>query len=121
MARLRTTVRQYNSVLTWRQEGIPDIQDGEGNIIPGTPGDEVSVMCRYENFLQTNSREFTGRDGRTVLARGKILVKFGESIPPRFFVGVVTTNGVEIYRGEVINPYEGQMNSTVYTIEDVRY
>lgn len=120
MARLRTTVKQYNSVLTWKQEGTPDSQDGQGNIIPGTPGADVNAACRYENFQAGNRKEFTGRDGRTVLANGKVLVKFGEPVPPRFFVGVVTTGSVEIYRGEILNPYTGQMNATVYTIEDVR-
>jgi hypothetical protein len=121
MARLRTTVKQYNSLLTWETEGTPPTQDGSGNIIPGVPGETVTARCRFENYLSGNRREYTGRDGKTVLATGKILIKFGEPVPPRFFVGTVTkAEGGEIYKGEVINPYEGQMNSTVYPIEDVR-
>jgi hypothetical protein len=120
MARLRTTVKQYNSLLTWETEGAPPTQDGDGNIIPSIPGEPVTVQCRFENFQAGNRREYTGRDGKTVLATGKILIKFGEPVPPRFFIGTVTTGAVEIYKGEVLNPYEGQMNSTVYTIEDVR-
>lgn len=120
MARLRTTVKQYNSLLTWETEGTPPTQDADGNIIPGGPGETVTAKCRYENFLPGNRREYTGRDGKTVLATGKILIKFGEPVPPRFFIGTVTTGAVEIYKGEMLNPYEGQMNSTAYTIEDVR-
>lgn len=116
---MRTTVKQYNSVLTWLSEGTPDTQDGDGNIIPGTPGAEITAKCRYENY-QGNRKEFTGRDGKTVLATGRVYIKFGEPMPPRFFVGVITTKGNEIYNGEVINTFEGQMNKTIYTIEDVR-
>jgi|SRR5690606_7706288 len=113
-------VKQYNSILSWQTEGTPDTQDSDGNIIPGTPGKTVTAKCRYENFQNANRREFLGRDGKTVFATGKVYIKFGEPTPPRFAVGVITTDGNEIYRGEIVNTFEGQMNKTIYTVEDVR-
>lgn len=120
MARLRSTVKQYNSVITWETEGTPSHQDDDGNIIPGVPGEVVSAECRYENFKESNRREFLGRGGKTVFATGKVFIKFGEPMPPRFVVAEIATNGEVIYKGEVVNTFEGQMNKTIYTVEDVR-
>ena len=117
---MRTSVKQYNSILTWQTEGTPDSQDSDGNIIPGIPGEAVTARCRYENYQSANRREFIGRDGKTVFATGKVYIKFGDPKPPRFVVGTITTNGEEIYKGEVMNTFEGQMNKTIYTVEDVR-
>lgn len=117
---MRTRVTQYNSSLSWLSEGTPDTQDGDGNIIPGVPGDEETALCRYENYQAGNRKEVIGRDGKTVLALGRIFIKFGEPVPPRFFIGTITNNGEIIYKGEIVNTFEGQMNKTVYAIEDVR-
>lgn len=110
----------YNSVLTWSAPGTPDTKDEDGNIIPGTPGEEISAVCRYENFRLGNRLEFIGRNGKTVLAVGRVYVKFGQPVPPRFFVGTIRTGETEIYKGEFMNVFDGQMNSTIYTVEDVR-
>lgn len=117
---MRTTVKQYPSLLKWTTEGTPDSRDEDGNIIPGIPGVEISARCRYENFKSGNRKEFTGTNGKTVLATGAVLIKFGDPIPSRFIVGEITTEGQEIYKGEIMNTFEGQMNKTIYTIEDVR-
>lgn len=110
----------YNSVLTWRKEGTPPTQDSQGNILPGEPGEEVRASCRYENYRLGNRKEILGKDGESILALGRVYIKFGEPTPPRFFEGEIYTKDQLIYKGEILNTFEGQMNSTVYTIEDVR-
>ncbi len=117
---MRTSVKQYPSILSWKSEGTPPSQDGDGNVVPGIPETEFNSKCRYENFDSGNRKEFTGVNGKTVLATGRVFIKFGEALPERFVVGVITTEGREIYKGEIINTFEGQMNKTIYTIEDVR-
>lgn len=107
-------------MLKWKTEGTSDSQDQDGNIIPGVPGVELTATCRYENFQGSNRKEYLGRDGKTVLATGSVFIKFGQPIPERFTVGTITTDGNEIYSGEIMNTFEGQMNKTIYTIEYVR-
>lgn len=116
---MRTTVKQYNSLISWQTEATEPTQDEDGNIIPGTPGETITSRCRYENYQGTR-KEFIGRDGKTVFATGRVYIKFGDIKPPRFVVATITTDGVEIYKGEVMNTFEGQMNKTIYTVEDVR-
>lgn len=118
--RLNTLVKQYNSLISWETEGTPPTQDEDGNVIPGEPGETVTSRCRYENYQGSNRREFIGRDGKTVFATGRVYIKFGDTKPPRFVVGTITTDEQEIYKGEVVNTFEGQMNKTIYTVEDVR-
>jgi len=117
---MRTSVKQYPSILSWETEGTPPSQDEDGNVIPGIHGEDFSSRCRYENFDSGNRKEFTGVNGKTVLATGRVFIKFGDPIPSRFIVGSITTEENEIYKGEIMNTFEGQMNKTIYTIEDVR-
>ncbi|MDR2274355.1 MAG: hypothetical protein LBF27_25835 [Sphingobacterium sp.] len=116
---MRTTVKQYPSILTWKTQGTPDSQDEDGNIIPGEPGEEFKAKCRYENFQGSNRKEMIGRDGKTVLATGSVYIKFGEPKPSRFTIGKIETEGEEIYSGEIMNTFEGQLNKTIYTVEYV--
>lgn len=108
-------ILQYRDVLKWRGEGTPaTIDPVTGDPVPGTPGSEITAMCRYENFRGRSSREWLNRDGETVLQRGTIYVKKGEQCPEKF--ETVTVESPEfglVFKGEVLNTYQGQLNYTL--------
>lgn len=113
-------VSQYPDTMVWNGAAGPDGRDGDGNPIPGTPATETNTTVRYENFSSGNRKEFTNRDGETVLATGVIYCKKGSETPERFSVVTVTRNAVTVFEGEVLNVYQGQLNSTLHVLENVR-
>lgn len=113
-------VRQYLDTMVWNGASGPDGRDSDGNPIPGTPVEVVNTAVRYENFQSGNRKEFTNRDGETVLATGIVYAKLGSDVPERFSVITVTRNAVKVFEGEVLNVYKGQLNSTLHVLGNVR-
>lgn len=102
--------------MTWTGPGTPPTIDPvTGFPVPGTPGELMTAKCRYENFGMTNRREWTGEDGKSILQRGTVYVKFGDPVPDKFEHIVVTddANGYKEFEGPVLNVYTGQLNSTI--------
>lgn len=112
-------VRQYLDLMVWNGATGPDGTDGDGNPIPGTPVIIENPLCRYENFQSGNRKEFLNRDGESVLATGVIYVKLGTEVPERFSVVTVTRDTDQVFHGEVLNVYKGQLNSTLHVLENV--
>lgn len=113
-------VRQYLDLMEWNGSTGEDGVDSDGNPIPGTPVPVSNAFCRYENFNAGNRKEFTNRDGEAVLATGVIYVRFGTQVPERFSWVSVTRNAVQVFEGEILNVYRGQLNSTLHVLENVR-
>lgn len=109
-------VKQYPHTMKWTPAGTPPTTDpSTGFPVPGNPASEKSAKCRYENFRQSNHKEFTGADGKTIMQKGTIFVQFGQEVPELFDRVTVTDDatGEKEYEGHVLNVYTGQMNSTV--------
>ena len=110
-------VKQYPHTMSWTGPGTPATVDPvTGFPVPGTPGETVTVQCRYENFGLTNRREWTGEDGKTIWQRGTVYVKFGEPVPAKFEHVTVADPEQDNYlefEGPVLNVYTGQLNTTI--------
>lgn len=108
-------VKQYRDTLSWTAPGTPPGTDPEtGDPIPGTPGEARTAQCRYENFRSNNHREWVDSDGKVVKQRGTIYVKDGEACPDQFEVVTVTSPEFqEVFHGETLNVYKGQLNYTI--------
>lgn len=108
-------VKHYPHTTTWEVEGTPAGKDPvTGFPVPGQPGEEISAISRYENFQKGGSKEWTNKNGKTVLQKGVIYLKKGEPVPKKFdTVKVTSPEFGEMYEGEVLNVYTGQLNTTI--------
>lgn len=95
--------------------GTPSTEDPvTGFPVPGQPGEEVTIMCRYENFKTGAVKEWTNKKNETVLQRGTIYVKWGQQMPTKFeTVTVESPQYGEMFKGEILNVYNGQLNTTI--------
>lgn len=101
--------------MSWFREGTKITKSPEtGFPIAGVRGPEVTAKSRYENFRGGSTKEFTNKTNKTVIQRGFIYVKKGEPTPKKFeTVKVVAENGEVMFEGEVLNVYNGQLNTTI--------
>lgn len=107
-------VKQYRDVVSWQLAGSPPSKDENGFPIEGVPGDVVLSNGRYENFTANNRKEYTNRDGETVYQKGTIYLKKGSAIPERFeTLTVISPEFEEVFKGEALNVYKGQLNTTI--------
>lgn len=88
--------------MTWIPLGESTTDPDTGYEIPGTPGDEKSVPCR---FRLEALKEFKGQDGKVTSQVGQIRVDVGSELPevgqivtiPGYFQGVIQ----DIYKGQL--------------------
>lgn len=108
-------VKHYPHTLSWDTEGTPATKDPvTGFPIPGIPGEALTAISRYENFQKGAVREWTNKNGETVLQKGVIYVKKGESVPKKFDnVKVGSPDFGTMFEGEILNVYTGQLNTTI--------
>lgn len=108
-------VKQYRDIVSWTTEGSPATKDPiTGFPIPGSKGEELESKGRYENFKSGNRKEYENKNGDTVYQKGTIYLKKGELIPLRFETVTVTSPEFgEVFKGEILNVYKGQLNTTI--------
>lgn len=108
-------VKQYRDVISWQLAGTPATKDPvTGFPIPSVPGETVTAKGRYENFSGTGRKEYVNRDGQVILQKGTIFIKKGQTAPNKFETVTVTSPEFEeVFKGEALNVYEGQLNTTI--------
>lgn len=107
-------IKQYRDVVSWQLAGTPATKDENGFPVPSIPGETVTAMGRYENFTGTGRKEYTNRDGQVILQKGTIFIKKGQPAPNKFESLIVTSPEFEeVFEGEALNVYEGQLNTTI--------
>ncbi|RZJ86762.1 MAG: hypothetical protein EOO20_17600 [Chryseobacterium sp.] len=91
-------------VLKFTLPGTPPTVDENGYDVPGIPGEEVEIPCRYHPSGK-DRKQFTLDDGSVIVQQGRIrldvgslLPKVGQSIDvPGYFTGVVR----DTYKGQL--------------------
>lgn len=108
-------VKHYPHTLSWTRQGTPSTEDPEtGFPVPGTPSEPVLSASRYENFRGGSTKEWTNKANKTVLQRGTIYVRKGEQVPNKFeTVRVEDPEKGLMFEGEILNVYQGQLNTTI--------
>lgn len=108
-------VKHYPHTITWQTEGSPATKDPDtGFVVPGTPGTTWTAVCRYENFQKGGTKEFRNKNGETVFQKGAIYIKKGEAVPKKEdTVKVESPDFGTMFEGEILNSYQGQLNSTL--------
>lgn len=108
-------VKQYPHRLVWQTEGTPSQKNpATGFPVPGGLPTNREAKARYENFNKGAVKEFTNKNGKTVLQKGTIYVKFKEPYPLKFeTVKVISPDYGVVFEGEILEVYKGQMNTTI--------
>lgn len=75
---------------------------------------EGELIGRLENFSKGDAKEFTGKDGITILSDATYYSEVSQDLPLRFDEVNVTTRG---FKGYILNVYKGFFNTTIYLKE----
>jgi hypothetical protein len=96
-------------ILTYTTAGITGGEDENGFPIEGTPGELVSVPCR---FHQDSSKVFKNEDSTETAQVGRIRLDAGVAVPEvGTDVTVVNARSLAVqFKGKVRERYEAQMS-----------
>ncbi len=109
------TVKQYPDVLTWvKTTGGSSSYDSDGNlIVTGGSTTTVTMQCRAQ--ANSQGKQITGVDGKSIVFDWLILVKLAEAQQIPYDASVsVTRNGVVRAIGTVKRCVIDQLNAKVY-------
>ena len=105
-------VVQYPDTLNYDSDVT--IEYNEWNQPIEVEGVEKTLIGRYENYAKGGFKEYTGKDGTSILADGVYYAQLGQELPNRYDIITIPTRDM---KAQILHVYKGQLNYTIYIKE----
>lgn len=101
---------RYPHTLVFTTAGAESLFDENGLLVPGTPGEQVTEKCRFDDANGVGNRTVIGVDNETYRQAGTIYLPTSAVHVPGTGVAVEV---IGMFKGRVASPYKGQLHTSV--------
>lgn len=93
--------------MVWVPAGQSTFEPGTEYEIPGTPGDPISIPCR---FHLGGVKEFSNEDNKVVRQKGTIRCDAGVQLPDPGQLVKVVDGAIVHFEGRIMDVFRGQLS-----------